>query len=194
MKLNPKNSSGLFILVAVLVVAAAIGYFLIFSKVRSVSEENAVLAAQVSQLSQSNEHVQALKSVVDQSQGYLDRLNSYFVGSGDQNTLQFITQIESLATSVGLQHATQNITLDNGNGLDALGKQSIGVTFATSGSWSETVRFISLLESSPYILDITRIDLDKSASGAGITGATSTSPKSQNIWTATYHFSVVKMQ
>ncbi len=197
MKTNQSGTKKLFILSAVLLILAILGYMYVFTLIKNLSVQNANLETTYAQSLESNTELSEAKIANDQGLSYKNQLSSHFIGQGDQASLDFVNYLEKTAASFGLQYSIETVDAVDDPNLSGSGLGNIQITFKTNGKWTDTIKFVSMLENTPYSLNIARIDLDvktpttsskpatvKNVSGAG----------AGYVWQGIYRFSVVKVK
>jgi hypothetical protein len=119
--------------------------------------------ADVANQQSSAEQNHALQDLAESIQPEISSLNSRIVPS--DGVAAFIEMIESLARQSGLSVSISSVN-DVSDPTDTSGSyQFLTLTVATVGSWSGTHRFLSLIETAPFELDLSSIGLVENGSG-----------------------------
>ena len=115
---------------------------------------------QVISLSSRKDEIRTLAKEIRSLGDNIDRLNSFLVGSTQEEIVQFIETVESLSTTSGA-----NLDISSVKVL-ALGEETLAENFEflelklkTLGSWQNIFHFLNLLESLPYNLVISQANL-----------------------------------
>ena len=204
------------ITVSVLAVLAICGYFYFTYYIDSLTQKTSELKndIQVSEIKYTR--LESLRKATENTSDQKSKIGELFVGQSD--AVNFIGKIENLAKDAGLAYVTKSVETEPLPG-DDQSKELITINMNTTGLWSNTVKFLKLIETLPYSLKINSLRLgvikgasavvtkndafggstDNStsteglASGAGSTGSLSLQSV-QNKWTLDIEFSVIKIK
>ena len=97
------------------------------------------------------------------------KLVNYFVPSN--GAVDFITAFEQTAQSIGLKFNTVSLDSEQATDLSSQNKELLHVTFETNGSWNNTMKFLSIVESLPYAVQITGANLEGAAGSPSLVGS-----------------------
>lgn len=97
-----------------------------------------------------------LQTILDQSEFERDKLNDYLLSEDD--TVRFLSEIEGIAKSMGLQLTTDSLSVAP---FPSQTFQKIDLKFRVSGLKNDVILFISALESLPYYSRIEALSLDR---------------------------------
>jgi hypothetical protein len=178
-----KNHLTSIIIVSLICIASGFGASLFFTQVSklesqiiSLQQEVHGLEAEAARLSAPNLPVSASTDV--------DELSGYFVST--DGALSFVEYVESLAAASGLTYRINLFDSEQDTDLAKHDKEFLKTSLTTTGSLKNTRNFISLIESLPYNIKITRVDLK------GGNANVSTGVREAN-WTMMIDFSAVKI-
>jgi len=159
---------------------------LLFNKIVNIN--NKVKQLDIS--SQERERELNLKDSIADSKVERERLEQYFVGAGNAETVKFTQYLENLALEMGV---TQNKTLNYESivGLESSGVVSaIRYKFTISGKWSSVYNFIQAIENLPRVVTINNVSLNLNS--AEVTEK-DVKPVGR-VWGAELDFSVAKLK
>ncbi len=195
MKSNTKTLSIFFVTLAVLSVASFVyGTRYIEGLISGATE----LKEDIEKLQVKAGHLKALHQAAQDTNDDKVKINSYIVQAG--GSVPFITELENLASNIGLDYNTDRIETKSLPELDAQGKELLSISFTAKGTWTPVFKFIKLVESMPYSINIQKIDLFASVADKKVVvdvGTTSTTtvtraPLKENNWKVVILFDVVK--
>ncbi len=171
------------VIVSLVCIICGFGAFLFFNQESRLESEIIALQKEVRQLEvQANSlTVQKPVSSFDAS---IEELNEYFVSA--DGALDFVKYIEDLATSAGLSYRINSFDAEDNPDISQNDKEYLKTSLTATGSMKNIRNFISLIESLPYNIKITRVDLKSG-------GVQSLSASREQIWTLMIDFSVVKI-
>ncbi len=155
-----KKSLRIFI-ISVLLLAVALAAF-VFS-VYVIRHSEAKLSAQLEALAkerQQQEHYFEIEKLHETSAADRTSLDRYLLTS-EGGSIDILTQIETLAPQAGVVLETKNLQKVNEKETKT---DWIEVTFAFSGDRASVERFVSVLETLPYVSHITNLSLSARAS------------------------------
>lgn len=196
MRSNTKTVTILFVTLAILsVVSFVYGVKYIEGLINKATESK----EEIERLQAKIGHLRSLHQAAQDTNDDKAKINSYIIQSG--GSVVFITELEQLASNIGLEYNTDRIESASEPELDIQGKELLTVSFTVNGAWSSVFKFIKLVEAMPYSITIEKVDLfaavpDKKTINT-IVGTTSTSTvqrvvTKENEWKAVILFDVVK--
>jgi hypothetical protein len=201
MKTNTKNT---FIITLVLALIAIFGYGYLVHYVRGLTDKTSGAKDAIDRLEVELGRLKSLHNAATNTSDEKDKISSYIVQGGD--SVSFITNMENLASSQGVQYATDKIETKNTPDLDTSNKELLSVTFSVQGNWSAVYKFLRLVESMPYAFILERVTLttDKSGSmlsfksdqrsSASSTTVDTVGSMQSGIWKMVLVFNVVKVK
>ncbi len=110
--------------------------------------------AQAEQLSASE-----IKALLADTKSEQLTIGTFFLTS--DRVVDFLEELEHLATSTNLESQTNSVTDASWEGLESSKWEALSVSLSTKGSWQNSYRFLGLLERLPYRSSITRVTLQK---------------------------------
>jgi hypothetical protein len=198
------NIRSLLIVLSVLIIAMAGAYYYFFSNLRAMGETISTLSNETDTLLSQEGNLDSLRAVFSDTTNDRQKINSYFVQR--DGAIDFITTIENLAAFAHLSHETQSVETKEENPPSA-NRELLHLTFHTTGSWQNTFYFLSLLESLPFNINISHIDLHStgnvalesssvpaSQDASSSASSTRTVVQKASVWEAAYDFTVKKLK
>lgn len=172
------RSTKILILILVCNLAAIVGYYLLFQHIKTQSKTAVSLNSVIDLGQQKNSHLSSLRNTIKETDGKRQQLATLFLSSGEE--VLFIEQIEILAKNSGLSAKTNNVSSAAGN----VGEiKTLRVQLQTTGSWNNTLYFLSQVENLPY---------DIHAQGVSLTKQSTTDKNNSSSWVATFDISVTE--
>lgn len=175
------------IIVSIICIACGFGTFVFYEKIRGSQAEITSLQQSIQSLQIQADRLSAKKAekgtVLDASE-----LDAFFVPA--DGALGFVEYIENLAVSSGLGYRIN--LFDSEQNPEALSndREFLKTSLTTSGTLKNTRNFISLIQSLPYNVRITKVDLKRGADASLAGGANVSTIKEP--WTMIIDFSVMK--
>lgn len=102
----------------------------------------------------------AIDQIVNSYSTEIEKVRKFFVAKGDE--VEFIESIEDLAKNRGLLFEIDTISQSPISGDK---KEDIVVSIDIEGSWANVTNFIKELESLPFGVSITKVELDTKSGG-----------------------------
>jgi len=169
--------------------------------VQGLVDDTASLRSDIEQDQAQYQHLQVLHDAIASTGDDKQKITHYFVPAG--GAVDFITSFEKAAVSSSLKFTTVSIDTSSIPELDSQGKELLDVVFSTEGSWSNTLHFLSLLESLPYSVSIDRVEVSSSGEAPSLVGSGSDIQKGQpgktvqpgpSDWKTSLSFRIVKIK
>ncbi len=140
----------LSIIIALIALAVLIFFFrTIENKNRHTSAVMTTLADKVKQ----KENMKTLVEKVNKISEVSDTISSYFVNSKEIDS--FLNYLENLGARVGVELEVKHFDVSSTS------KDLLNVTLSTKGSFSNTMKTLMLIETAPYKINITHVNLDQ---------------------------------
>jgi hypothetical protein len=154
-----KRSVQNFVIALILLVATIVGLILM---IREIHQSERLLSEQLTALAVGNERETLyfqLQKVSEESITERQTLSSYYLTqSGD--SISFLTEVEALAPELGVDLKTESLN----DGKDKKTKDEwVEARFVFSGQRENVERFIAVLESMPFLSEITAIQMSTRA-------------------------------
>ncbi len=127
------------------------------------SAADALSAATVAQLAQKTQF-NSLESTAAETAGSRDKLSSYFIQP--DGVVPFLNSLQSLGAADNLAIKMSSVSIGEAATSSSL-VEEVRVTVQTAGSWSDTYRFLTLLDLMPMPLFIDDADIEKLSGNAG---------------------------
>jgi len=174
-----KRSQNIFIgsVVALLIVSA--GYYYFYQNFLTLNQEVSDSTGIIAKDTAEQSRILSLRNSVKNTQNDKILLDTFFVPK--ENVADFLQSIENLADQSGVTH-TLSVGTQSDGALDPLNREWLTVTVSTTGSFDQTIRFLSLLESMPV----------KSAFSTISINTVVPPTKGGVVWTASIAFKVIK--
>ncbi len=150
------------ILIILLLLNVAGGALLWFGygRIQALKTEEATLMLNIAEADQKSRRLVTLRQTLYEAKKERDELASFLVDPREENQIKLIAQIEELGAST--TGATVNVTAFN---LTTGKEPVIHGDFSFSGQWRSMYHFLSLIESLPTKLIISRFSLQESGQG-----------------------------
>lgn len=166
------------IFIIIINVCVGAGYYFLFDHIKKQNENASVLQNKIDLSEQRNSRFNDLQSAVKDTEIERNQLTSLLLPSGSQ--VAFVEQVEDLTKSSGLSEQTNNLS-------EAVGPSDttklLQIQLTVTGSWSNTMYFLSQLENLPYNISIRN---------ASLTEQTGVLAKEANLWTGVFDVSVIE--
>jgi hypothetical protein len=159
---------------------------LLFNKIVNINNK----VKQLNISSQERERELNLRDSIADSKAERERLEQYFVGAGNAETVKFTKYLEDLALEMGV---TQSKTL---NYEPVIGLESSSVVstirfkFSISGKWANVYNFQKAIENLPKVVTLNSVSLSLSTNEETDKDIKSTG----KIWNADLDFSVINLK
>lgn len=160
-------------------IACGFGAFLFSNQISNLEQDIVTMKQEVHDLEGQAARLSPKKQNVSTGANVGD-LNEYFID--EDGALGFVEYIEGLASSAGLTYRINLFDSEQNADLAKYDKEFLKMSLTTTGSIANTRNFVSLIESLPYNIKITRVDLKGSSTGA-----------KDAPWTMAIDFSAVKI-
>jgi hypothetical protein len=181
MKITPTTILVFVLSIGLLLVGAL--YVFLYQNILDKGIRVGTLTQDVVNQAEKAKHLGENKTLFDQVSTKRVALDTYFLGSRDEDTVSFLVSLEGLASSskvalsietptfVPLEKAMNNQIISDSKDPVLLDKESINLggidskwenlqlQIKTDGEWSNTTRLIALIESMPYKIKITQANL-----------------------------------
>ena len=170
------------IIVCIACIACGFGAFLFYEKIHASQTEVATLQQEVQSLqiqadrlnTQKRENAENVKTA---------ELDEYFVSAN--GALGFVEYIENLAVSSGLTYRINLFDSAQDPEASKNEKELLKTSLTTNGSVQNTRNFIALIQTLPYNVKITKVDLKRATDPSAAISA-------KDSWTAVIDFYVIK--
>ena len=126
--------------------------------VREIMAQSALLNEQVTALAQDQAQqtqLARLQKLTTETAADRDELNGYYLAS-QSDSIDFLNFIEALADQNGVELVTNSATEN-----ERRGGSELTVRYGISGTEAELDRFVRLLETMPYVSELTALTLTK---------------------------------
>ncbi|OHA17993.1 MAG: hypothetical protein A2664_01440 [Candidatus Taylorbacteria bacterium RIFCSPHIGHO2_01_FULL_46_22b] len=137
-----------FVVAVVLFVCASTAYGTLFFGVGYLESMTDSLIKEAEDAGSSQTNVQKITALMDQLTDTREHIDAYVLT--DDDVVEFIEGIEKLTARSGVDGQVNTVMTVLYDGVDKSLWEGLSVTIASSGSWAETYKFLSLLEQIPY--------------------------------------------
>lgn len=151
-----KSTKNIVLISVIIFIVAAVS---LGAMAYQVNEQGNQLASHVATLQAESAQVESynrLKKISEETTQDRKQLQSYFLEK-ESNSIDFLNMVESLAPQAGVQLNTEGLdVLDS----DGSGAKWIEVSFVFSASRERVQNFVKVLETLPYVLRLTSVEMD----------------------------------
>jgi len=142
--------------------AASIYGWLVF-RVWNTSESIEVLASTVDSSALEEERLRTTENLVERTEVERAKLRSLFVT--EDSAVSFIETIEGLGETTDVSVTVASVDTADLSSKNAIG--AVHIQFTTTGSWQNTVYFVTLLDTIPFVTDVLTAELARLVSSEG---------------------------
>jgi hypothetical protein len=153
------HSTKILILIIACNIAALAGYYFLFQYIKTQAQSASSLISALDLSQQKDSHLSSLRLVVKDTQTQRQQLATLLLPSDAE--VSFIEQIEALAKKSGLTEKTNSVSSVAG-GTDAT--KVLKMQIGTTGSWSNTMYFLSQVEDLPFDVHVQGVSASKTGS------------------------------
>ncbi len=152
-----KRTSTITILIVsfVLTLAASGAYAFLFLAMKKSNDRISEYKSQLSQNEERNIQEKALKNLVEDITPQLEKLDSFYIPS--DGSVSFFGMVEELGKDAGVTVVINTVNDPTKEGTDPIGILTLNLTF--TGSWKNSIHFVSLLEKLPYDVKVSNLTL-----------------------------------
>jgi Tfp pilus assembly protein PilO len=165
------HSTKILILIVICNIVAIAGYYFLFQHIKTQAQAASLLINALDVSQQKDSRLNSLRSVIKDTQVQRQQLVTFLLSSDAE--ISFIEQIEALAKNSGLTEKTNNVSSVAG-GADAI--KTLQMQIGTTGSWNNTLYFLSQVENLPFDVHVQGVSINKASSS----------------WTATFDINVTE--
>lgn len=180
-----KNRTNLIFFISTIVMVASVATFIFFFKV--VENKNKHTSATLVTLANKivkKENSQMLKDTIDQVYLTKESVGKHFVDSNEIDS--FIDYLEGLGKDSGTEVNVQDFKISEEN------KNILSVRLLSRGSFSNVIRFLTLIENTQYQVSISKTTLEKQSEVLNIDPKTNQPiPSGSSVWQADISFSIL---
>lgn len=133
---------------------------LIFYEVRHKNQQISSVQNEISFESKKIDRLKNLQTLVETTSGDRELLDHYFLSK--DNLVEFISLVEQLAKDAGVKVGLDNVGEEESENSQYL---NLRMNISTSGSWSDVLRYIAMLENLPYVVKLDNFILQRSLDG-----------------------------
>ena len=175
--MNFKSVKSLIIIV-ILNLVALTGYYFLFQDIKTEAKSASALTNTIDQGEQKNSRLSALRANIKETEGERQKLSTFLLPSDSE--VSFIEVVEKLASKSGLSVKTNDVSSVAG---DSDATKIFKMQTQISGSWSNTMYFLSKLENLPYNIRVQNLSTSNQ---------TTTGKGAASQWTTTFDVTVTE--
>lgn len=188
-----KNKTNSSLILAVCIALITIGgFFYGVSYVDGLSMKTAELKSEVEVNQIKISHIQSVNKSAEKTSEDAIKIGNHFIKSN--GSIDFVSQVESVATDFSLKYNTNSIENIEHDMLTSQGKDLLKISMTLSGGWSNILKFISYIESLPYSVRIEKVDLAAEGAVSAVAENTIAVATKNPSWKLSITFSVVKIK
>ncbi len=173
------------VILSVLVLVACAGIYGMYFMISKAGHKVAAYELQQQKLISELEVDRSLKLFLSTSGSDIDKLSSRIIPR--EGTVSFLEMIEKNARDIGLVASVESVNVGEAPTLPA-DFEILKLKISTEGSWGDTYRFLSLLETLPYKITINTVEVRQRGEG----GPSETSSNNSALWIGEFSFNVIK--
>ncbi len=142
------KSHSLLFISSIVGLVVVVGLFVFGMRLINVSTiETSAILGKIDQVTKKNAELNTIKKTITATEEDRAKLAAYFVT--DQSIVSFLEYLESLGTLTNTDTSIITVSEDKES-------STATITLSSIGSYSDTIRFIELLENMPYRMEIER--------------------------------------
>jgi len=151
----------IIIILIILNLAGVAVYGFFIAKVSSLNKKIAYIEAEIRSQDDKEKELKQIANSLGDAEDDRQLLSKAFVVKGEE--IAFIEKIEELAGSASLSMKIDSINVIASEFKD---KDKITMKITGGGSWRSVYKFFVMLESMPYLVDVSRVAFNKNDDGA----------------------------
>ena len=148
-----KKTLRLFLVAAILVLAAISAYGIAVWKIRKNISEAADLSSSIAVESQKEAGIESTRNILRGTAAEREKIDMYFVSS--DNIVDFLEKIELLGKKSGITLSFDSVDIPPDE------KNVLRVRVGTEGNWENTFYFLSLIENLPFKIELGKSSISK---------------------------------
>ncbi len=172
-----KQTKSFFIVLGIIDLVLISSFIFMFSymkaQVADTAEKEDTITSEIKQ----QDSVALMRRDIGNGKNYQDQLYGYILGKDD--VVNFIKELETLATSSSLESHIQSVTYESAVKVTSIKAELTRFKMNVSGEWKNIIYFLKLLENYHLRINIEGLSMTKTASGK---------------WSADFNFTVVKFK
>lgn len=163
--------------------------FYLFTNIKKIDKVVSEHLTQIESEVKKNESLRSIKNLMNDTKKEREQIASLFVQPN--GTVDFIETVEFLGRVAGIKLEIESVGVDALKGKTGSSTESFRLSFKTEGSWSGTMRLLSLLENMPYKISFENINLGKVSGGSK---SSDSKEQASSYWNGNFSFSVLKIK
>ncbi len=183
--MNNKKLKTMLIVTGLLVIGLLAGQYFLYMQIKKENEHISLLESELSQEDSKQEYLLSMQRTLQNIKPDITNINNSIVPAGGD--VAFIESLESYAKLNGLTITIDSLTLEEDASYVPIASVSLKIKAKTTGTWSGTYAFIATLESLPFKIKINRLNVENTASEAGVPQS-----KAGENWQGTFEMYVLK--
>lgn len=164
-------------------------YGFLFLDVKKINKNSADLVNEIESLENREDRLRSIKNLITYTKKEREQITGFFVQPA--GSIDFIETVESLGRIAGVKIEIGSVGVEAVKSKIGSSTESLRLALKTEGVWSDTIHFLSLLESAPFKLSFETVNLRKISSAP-----TSINDKKKDpiYWGGDFNFKVLKIK
>lgn len=163
--------------------------FYLFANIKNIDKAVSARLTQTESAVKKDESLRSIKNLMNDTKKEREQIAGFFVQPN--GTVDFIEAVESLGGMTGVKIEIDSVGVEALKNKTASSAESFRLSLKTEGSWSNTMRLLSLLENMPYKISFEKVNLGKISGGSGTNSGGEQAP---SYWRGTFSFTVLKIK
>jgi hypothetical protein len=178
-----RGTKKLLIFYAIIIIAALVFYTILFISIREKTIAVSLLSNEIDVVMQREAKLSSIKALVKDTDTERRMLNLYIVGSDEE--IGLIEMIEALGNDTGAAIEIISVGIEPllSNSIESDTAELLRLNFTASGSWKSVFHMLALIESIPFNVTVTQVNLEREADH---------DKNKSNSWTGSFSIAVVK--
>lgn len=153
-----KNKTNIQVILSLCIALIAVSGFVFSSYyINGLTEKTSLLKEEIESKQIKIRRIQNLSKSAEKTNTDREKLASYFVES--DKAIDFVSELEGVASNLGLQYSTNVIENVEMESLSLQNKQLLRINMTLSGGWRTILTYLLYIESLPYALNIEKLEM-----------------------------------
>lgn len=153
-----KNKTNIQVILSLCIALIAVSGFVFSSYyIKGLTEKTSVLKEEIESKQIKIRRIQNLSKSAEKTNADREKMVSYFVESN--KAIDFVSELEGVASNLGLQYSTNVIENVEMESLSQHNKQLLRINMTLSGGWRTILTYLLYIESLPYALNIEKLEM-----------------------------------
>lgn len=178
------------ILVLIFLNLIAYGFcFYLFTEIKNIERAASESGTKIEFNIKKNTSLRSVKNIMNDTKKEREQLSRLFIQP--DGTIDFIETVESFGKIAGVKIEIESVNIEFLKNKKASSTEKFKISLKTEGEWSNTIHFLSILETAPYQISFDDIKLDKISTESI---PDSKEEKGASYWRGGFVFGVLKMK